>query len=147
MEEKKKGGKRTGAGRKPTSNPKITVPLYVERSNILKFGSPEKMRDKIYGFIVGYGDENLETKIDYKAPTKESYDAPRNSFALQDEVGQWPSETDNKVHDFKKRLKGCKDGKEIEAILQELKLTTLPFFTKQGITNYANELGKDFYTD
>lgn len=147
MEEKKKGGKRMGAGRKPTSNPKITIPLYVERSNVLKFGSPEKLKEKIYGFIVEYRDENLESKIDYKATTKESYDAPKSSFALQDEAGQMPSVFDDQVSNFRKRLKGCKDSKQINSVLTEIKASTLAFFTKQNLTNYANEIGKDFYTD
>lgn len=54
MEEKKKGGKRIGAGRKPTSNPKVQVTLYVPTTDIWKFGNELKMKEGLYAYISNF---------------------------------------------------------------------------------------------
>ena len=65
-----KGGKRNNAGRKRASNPKKAIVLYVDRSNILKFGSEEKVKEKVYGFINSFGSE-IEVKNTIDTPKTE----------------------------------------------------------------------------
>jgi hypothetical protein len=66
-----KGGKRNNAGRKRTSNPKKAIVIYVDRSNILKFGSEEKVKEKVYGFINSFGSE-IEIKNTIDTPKTET---------------------------------------------------------------------------
>lgn len=51
MEESKKGGKRVNSGRKPLSDPKKPITLYVPKSKILLNGGDEKLRLRIYDVI------------------------------------------------------------------------------------------------
>lgn len=44
------GGKRKGAGRKPCSDKKQTVALYIETSIINSLGGIESTKDKLYNF-------------------------------------------------------------------------------------------------
>ena len=46
----KRGGKRKGAGRKPCSDKKQTVALYIETSKINKMGGMDKAKEKLYQF-------------------------------------------------------------------------------------------------
>ena len=60
--EKKIGGKRKGAGRKPVLNKKKQVSLYIESGKILKFGNEEKMKMQLYKFIDQYNNISLLQK-------------------------------------------------------------------------------------
>lgn len=77
--EQKRGGKRVGAGRKPSGVEKKTISLYVAKGSIYKFGSEDKMKEKIYDFISGYGVQDL-TK-----PTNEirPFEQPKSNFSVQ----------------------------------------------------------------
>ncbi len=54
MEQIKRGGKRTGAGRKPIVNPKRTITLYVDIKSIARFGDADSLKNELYEFISGY---------------------------------------------------------------------------------------------
>lgn len=47
----KRGGKRKGAGRKPCSDKKQTVVLYIETSNINDLGGLDATKEKLYNFV------------------------------------------------------------------------------------------------
>ena len=51
MKKETRGGKRTGAGRKPSPDKKLTVSLYIETSKIEKAGGMEKMKERLYAFL------------------------------------------------------------------------------------------------
>lgn len=53
MEEKKKGGTRPGAGRKPLDDPKEQIALYVHQTAVAKFGGKDGLKNALYGFIYG----------------------------------------------------------------------------------------------
>jgi RNase adaptor protein for sRNA GlmZ degradation len=55
MELNKRGGKRVGAGRKPVTNRKKVVTLYVPILEIVKFGNEEKFKIAVYEFSRNYG--------------------------------------------------------------------------------------------
>jgi len=61
MEQKIKGGKREGSGRKPMSNlsKKTTSSIYEEGSKVLKFGNAEKLKTKLQEFIDEFGAEAI----------------------------------------------------------------------------------------
>ena len=46
-----RGGARKGAGRKPASDPKIIVPIYVEESIIKAIGGVEEVKNECYLFL------------------------------------------------------------------------------------------------
>lgn len=74
MEEKKQGGKRRGAGRKPILHKKKQISLYVEGSKILKFGNVEKYKEFLYRQTDEYGVEK-----DYSNPVSELNKLPQYS--------------------------------------------------------------------
>ena len=47
------GGPRKGAGRKPVSDRKIQVSLYIEESIINAIGGIETLRDECYSYLKG----------------------------------------------------------------------------------------------
>ncbi len=49
--DKTHGGARKGAGRKPTTDPKIGVTLYVEESVVKALGGIEVIREDCYGYL------------------------------------------------------------------------------------------------
>lgn len=51
MKEKQKGGPRKGAGRKPSTNPKEPVTVFVETKTIQLYGGKDVIRQAIYGFL------------------------------------------------------------------------------------------------
>lgn len=72
----------------------------------LKFAKPEKKESKSW---IG----KLESNIDYKPVSKESYDSEKINFYLSDEAGQWPTPTyDNS--EIQKQIDALK--KEIENV-------------------------------
>jgi hypothetical protein len=46
-----RGGKREGAGRKPSADKKQTVVLYIETSKIEKAGGMDAMKEEIYRVV------------------------------------------------------------------------------------------------
>lgn len=69
--EKKIGGKRKGAGRKPVLNKKKQISLYVEGGKVLKFGNEEKMKQHLYKLIDEYGNVPFSEKV-YDAPSSQT---------------------------------------------------------------------------
>ena len=74
MEQKNHGGKRRGAGRKSIVDKKQQVVLYVPGKDVMKFGSPDKLKDKLKNFIDEFGGES---KISYQPTTKASFDGKK----------------------------------------------------------------------
>lgn len=74
MELKKHGGKRRGAGRKSVIDKKQQVVLYVPGKDVLKFGSPDKLKDRLKDFIDSF--ENVG-KIEFTKTTDASFDSKR----------------------------------------------------------------------
>ena len=48
---KKHGGNRKNSGRKPVSDKKGQVSLYIEQSKIKKLGGIDELKDKCYKFV------------------------------------------------------------------------------------------------
>jgi hypothetical protein len=74
MEQKNHGGKRRGAGRKSVIDKKQQVVLYVPGKDVLKFGSPDKLKDNLKKFIDEFGGDS---KINYQPTTEASYDGKK----------------------------------------------------------------------
>lgn len=138
MEERKQGGKRLGAGRKPILNKKKTVTLYVEQNKILPFGGEEKMKGELYGFITNYGaatsmlqdltkptndlkpHEQPKTNYEVKMPPKPETVPIGNSAALQAKI-------------LATTIMG-----DLEAVMREVKNSLLP----GGVKRQLEELAK-----
>lgn len=81
MEENKRGGKRSGAGRKPSGIEKKTISFYIEKGKIYKFGSEDKLKKEVYLFIDGYGRQtNLQ---DLNKPTNQiqPHEQPQTNYS------------------------------------------------------------------
>lgn len=96
MEENKRGGKRIGSGRKPITNPKVQVTLYVEKNKIWVFGNVDKMKTEIYGFISNFGivKEKEQPEQTYTAVTARVYPLTTNESYVpkQTSVNRTPYE-------------------------------------------------------
>lgn len=84
-----RGGKRKGAGRKPVLSKKKQISLYVEGSKILKFGNEEKYKDFLYRKTDEFGNEELNTEINYLPTSPTAYDAAKVSRVTHDEPAMW----------------------------------------------------------
>lgn len=73
MENQKKiGGKRKGAGRKPVLSKKNQYSFYIEGSQVMKFGGEDKFKKIVTDFIYSYGAEK-DTQVFYEnKPTLEN---------------------------------------------------------------------------
>lgn len=109
-----RGGKRKGAGRKPVLSKKKQVSLYVEGKKIIKFGDEEKLKEKVYGFIDGYGKgEILESEIKYTAPTSDTYDCEKLDKITHDEPNQWQEPNPQVV--YKTAAQWVQEKRELES--------------------------------
>lgn len=104
MDKKKRGGKREGAGRKPSGIVKKTVFLYVDKEDIFKFGNEEKMKFEVYGFIKGFG---VVKKMEDKEP---KYQSP---FSTHEVLSQFRA--------YREELLACTDINQIRIILESVK--------------------------
>jgi len=94
MEEKiQRGGKREGAGRKPSKDPKSGITVFVPRSKILLFGSIEKTKGAILDFLEKHPvGENKSKEADLAIPMAE-YAQPKERAAVRlKSVEEWIKE-------------------------------------------------------
>jgi hypothetical protein len=76
MKEKKKGGRRSGAGRKPSADPKLPVTIFVETSIINSFGGKEGVQFVCYAAL-GSGNNSILSGLEAKEiPKKEQINLP-----------------------------------------------------------------------
>lgn len=151
MEEKSnKGGKRKGAGRKPLLNPKQQVSLYIEKNKFYKFGSEERMKEKIYSFVDNYGEEqksNISIQ-DYTKPTNEikPFEQPKTNFG----INTLPKEVPVNLSEFdalKEEIYECRTVPEIENVMRKVKGALMFPKEKQTLEAIAKQHSKDFFTD
>lgn len=155
MEEIKRGGKREGAGRKPLDNPKKLVSLYIEKTKIFAMGGEEKLKKRIYDFIVS------ETKVpesDFKpiigVLTSEAAESVTFRESRQDEskneVKSQFTGLSSKLSDFDKfsaELRAAKSRQQVEAIMRQSNGGIM--FPKERITlkSVADEVLLDMFND
>lgn len=131
MENKKQvGGKRRGAGRKPVLHKKKQISLYVEARTILKFGSEEKYKEFLYKKTDEYGNEDLNTEINYLPTSPNAYDGKKMDKVTYDEPVMW---AEPKQVVFKSVAEWVQEkrqiGDEDEFIQWEKKLDANPILT------------------
>lgn len=150
MENKKQiGGKRRGAGRKPVLSKKKQISLYVEGAKILKFGSEEKLKDKLYNFING-------ELIEYKEPAPDAYDGKKIDKISYDEPKQY-QEPESQItglppklslfSDFMAELGKANTIPQVEEIMKRAKGEVFTPRDKMILEAKAKEVSKDMYSD
>lgn len=146
MEEKKQGGKRRGAGRKPVQSKKKQISLYVEGGKIFKFGNEEKMKTYLYSLIDEFGQMGkISEKIDY-SKTPIFYDAPKVDKPIHDEPPIW-QEAKPKIDQYaayQTEISEANSVLEIENIVREIKKDTIPDWQKNKLEKIAIEKSKTF---
>jgi hypothetical protein len=139
MEEKKRGGKRLGAGRKSAQSKKKQISIYVEGSKILKFGSEEKMKEAIYEFINKFGDKNIvdsnQLTGNYEAP-KINHNSPAMWLEQKPKIDQYAA--------YQTEISEANSVGEIKNILQEIKKETIPDWQKRKLEQFAIDKSKTF---
>lgn len=127
-----KGGKRLGAGRKPVTERKQQVSLYIQPKKFIKFGSEAKMKEKLYEYIDNFGEGVLPV-----GQPKVYDDLLVNKNYFSDEPKQ-PAEPNKKelsnFESWKKEISGCDESYELE------KLVSLMEKDKDLLWNEKNEL-------
>lgn len=144
MEEKKQGGKRRGAGRKPVQSKKKQISLYVEGNKILKFGSEEKLKDDIYNFINKYGDKSF-IEIDRELNKPILYNSQVDK-PIHDEPSIWQEAKPNidQYAAYQTEISHANSVLEIENIVREIKKDTIPDWQKNKLEKIAIEKSKTF---
>lgn len=156
MEEKKQGGKRLGAGRKPLADRKIPVTLYVENKKIFSFGNEQKLKDAVYGFIDGkvrvvetvHFPDTSNSFQDLTKPTNEikPFEQPKTNYEVK--IPPKPESVPLGSFDgFKAQILETKQVKELEAVMKEIKASLMPGRFKQQLEVIAKEHSKEFFTD
>ncbi len=147
MEENKRGGKREGAGRKSSNNPKETVSIYVEKTAIWKFGNKEKLKLKLYEFINDFGKEpELKNEIKYSQTTPDSYDAAKMKRVTLDEPKMWQEEKPvvNQFDAYKQDIDETTYSGDLEKLMKIIKADNLPKWQQTQLETYAKEHAKEF---
>lgn len=153
MEDKVHGGKRRGAGRKPVTNKKKQVTLYVESKSIIPFGNEEKMKGKIYEFISYFGkvpdytnkvedlvkNGGFTDRVALSQNTK--IEEPYKMFTAT--VPQF-NQYDSYVIEIRECRTLAEVTKTMEFIKNEKLLNPKQLFS---LENLAKEVSKDFYMD
>lgn len=148
MEEKAHGGKRLGAGRKPISNKKKQITLYVETKLIFPFVTEEKMKEKLYDFIVNYDKDKLESKVEYKKPTAESYDGAKlpsnyvNDEPLSFDKLRQQIAVPAATNDFFDQMNRAEDLEELEAVGRRIKASGMTWKEQQRYHDYGKMIAQ-----
>jgi hypothetical protein len=150
MEQKKKGGIRLGAGRKPVLHKKKQISLYVENFKILPFGSEDKMKAHLYGIIESF--VKIENPVasfqDLTKPTNEikPFEQPKTNYEVKVEPKPESVPLGN-FDGFKAKILETKQVKELESVMKEIKASLMPGRFKQQLEAIAKEHSKEFFTD
>ena len=154
---KQKGGKRLGAGRKPVLSKKKQISLYVEGSKILKFGNEEKYKEFLYLKTDEYGNESeINAEIKYTPTSSAAFDGKRMDRITHDEPAIWEEPKSPftglppKLSDFDKfsnELRVAKSRTDVEAIMKRSVGGIM--FPKERIAlkSVADEVMEDMFSD
>lgn len=151
MENKKQiGGKRRGAGRKPVLSKKKQISLYVEGAKVVKFGSEEKMKVRLYDIIDKFGVEP-----NYENPASELKNLPSysvHSIQPQAEVKSSITGLPPKVSlfsEFMAELDNCKTFDEVEKVMKKAKGEAFLPRDRMSLENRAKQVvsEKGLYND
>lgn len=147
MEEIKRGGKRDGAGRKPSGVEKETVSIFVEKGKIWKFGTKEKLKKELYGFIETFGQQTNIQDLTKSTIEIKPQETPKTNYAINTApIISQPLM--NQEMAYMQELKGATIISEIQAIIKAAKADTLLSTpAKIRIEKYGQELSKTMYTD
>jgi len=156
MEEKKQGGKRLGAGRKPLADRKIPVTLYVENKKIFVFGNEQKLKDAVYGFIDGkakvvetvHSPDTSGAFQDLTKPTNEM--KPLDQPKTNNEVKIPPKPESVPLGNYevlKSRILATDQRKTLEAVMKDVKSALLNGRQKLELEQIAKEHSKEFFND
>lgn len=147
MNENNRGGRRLGAGRKPTDNPKEVVTLYVETKAIYPFGNKDKLKGKLYDFISGYGKPEIKVQ-DLTKPTNEIKppEQPQTNYAVN--VPPKPEVPDlGKFEGFKAKILATRTVAELKSVLDEVKNAIMLLKEKKELEAIGKEHSTTMYTD
>lgn len=148
MEEKKQGGKRRGAGRKPVLHKKKQISLYVEGSKIAKFGNEEKMKEHLYGVIDKFGVEpNYENPIS-ELKDFPSYSVPemRTQVEVKSPITGLPPKL-SLYDNFMQELAKATTIPQVEEIMRRAKGEAMFPKERTALEFYAKEVSKEMYSD
>ena len=127
MEEKKKGGKRDNAGRKPSDDPKMPITVYIETSKVLKNGGKVQLAQRIIDTVAS----DFEQAESIDEPIPKPF---KKGFAKTVKVTNLTPEkqtSDYTIDTIKHKL--WKEGDPKEG--------SMAFFSKYGAASY-DEIGK-----
>jgi len=151
MEEKKRGGKRLGAGRKPIGNKKKPITIYVETNKLYPFGGEEMLKKGLIKFIDEYGKEVPSTIAiqDLNKHTNEikAYEQPKTNYPINTTPVQIPLPM-SQEQAYINELKMAKTINSIQFIVSTAKndKSLLPISVKR-IELYGIEISKQMYND
>jgi len=156
MEQKKQGGKRLGAGRKPIGDKKTPYTFYVENKKVFPFGGEEKFKQAVYEFIDGKSKivETVhfpDTSNVFQDLTKTNVEIkpveqPKTNFEVKIPPKPISSVMGN-FDEFKSQILATKTIKEIEAVMRDVKSSLMFPKEKMALEAIAKDHSKEFFTD
>lgn len=129
MEEKKQGGKRIGAGRKPLpiTEKKTSLTIYPPNKDLYKFGDKKKMAEEILKFIAGYGKEQgLVVKSGFQDLTKptheiKAFEQPKSNYEINTtKLILSEPKPPKSFEQYKREKRECENEEQWEALKAEI---------------------------
>lgn len=119
MEEKKQGGKRVGAGRKPipVMQKKVALTIFPSNGDLVKFGGKDKMKEKLLMFMAAYNAEPEKITVQPISAVYEpskvtaTEDAPLSFDALKSQITQ-PQNVFKSFEQWQSEKRACETEEE-----------------------------------
>lgn len=125
MEEKKKGGKRLGAGRKPlpTMQKRTALTVFPKNEDLVFFGDKKKMAEKVIEFISSYGRNAVQpnTAIPEAPKVQVVQDAPLSFDALKSQTNAVPQNGLKTFEQWQLAKRECETDEDWEKIKAGIK--------------------------
>jgi len=142
MEEIKRGGKRDGAGRKPSGVQKETISIFVEKGKIWQFGTKDKLKQFLYDSINKFGIQ------DFTKPTNEikPHEQPKTNYVAQVLPSQ-ESPVMSQLEALKQLIKETTRKEELEKVMLSIEGVSMLMTHKIFLRQFAKDHSVDFFND
>lgn len=146
MEEKKKGGKRLGAGRKPlpTMQKRTALTVFPKNEDLVFFGDKKKMAEKVIEFISSYGRNAVQpnTAIPEAPKVQVVQDAPLSFDALKSQITQPQSRGE-----WYDKIDAAQTLEQLEMVGRQIAGSGMDWRQKNALKFYGQQVAKQKFPD
>lgn len=146
MTEEKRGGKREGAGRKPTGTNKVPITLYVEDKAIWPFGNKDKLKTKLYDFISSNGAVAMVQDLTKATIEIKPQEPPKTNYSI-DTTPKPVEPITTKFEAYRQQILKTTMSFQLVEIMKEVKAELMTGKEKLTLEAIAKEHSRTMYTD